>query len=212
MSHRSLLRTPFRYTFSNAALALIGINIVVYLLCNIYRDLAGYLGLNILLLVRGKMYWQPITYMFVHGSFSHILFNMLGILFFGTSVERSLGSREFLLLYFICGILSGIFSLIVYWFTGMYGVFLIGASGAIYGILLAYAVIFPRSQIFIWGIIPVPAPILVAVYALIEIGGQLFGSSGVAHMTHLAGLGITWLYFMIRMGINPYRVWKDAYR
>lgn len=88
-----------------------------------------------------------------------------------------------------------------------------GASGAIYAMLLAYAVIFPRSRIFIWGILPVPAPVLVIAYAVIELGSQIIGvSSNVAHMTHLAGFAFSWLYFVVRMGINPYKVWKNIYR
>ena len=71
---------------------------------------------------------------------------------------------------------------------------------------------FPRSIIFIWGIIPVPAPIMVLGYAVIEFVSQFVGSSNVAHMTHLAGFGFAWLYFVVRMGVHPVRVWKDAYR
>ena len=159
------------------------------------------------------MWWQPFTYMFVHGDFWHLFFNMLGLFFFGTSVERAIGSREFLLMYLVVGVLGGVTSLLVYFFTGIWLIFLIGASGAIYGILFAYAVIFPKNKIYIWGIIPVPSPILVIAYAVIELLNQFTGTrSGVAHMTHLAGFAFAFLYFVIRMGVNPIKVWKDAYR
>ena len=87
-----------------------------------------------------------------------------------------------------------------------------GASGAIYSVLFFFFFFFPRSIIFIWGLIPVPAPVLVLIYALIEIGSQFLGSSNVAHMTHLFGFLAAWLYFVIRMGIHPIKIWKDIYR
>ena len=112
----------------------------------------------------------------------------------------------------ICGVLCGLISLAVYTFFGL-NVLLVGASGAIYALLLTYAVIFPRSKIYIWGILPVPAPILILVYAIIEFGSQLTGSGGgIAHMTHLAGFAVAWLYLVIRMGIHPLKVWKNAFR
>lgn len=89
---------------------------------------------------------------------------------------------------------------------------LIGASGAIYGILFAYAVIFPRSRIFIYGLIPVPAPILVLIYAIIEFFSQFFSSLNVAHQAHLAGFGFAFLYILIRMGVNPIKVWRNVFR
>ena len=96
--------------------------------------------------------------------------------------------------------------------TGQYYVFLLGASGAIYAVLFAYAVVFPRSIIYIWGFIPLPAPVMVVVYALIELGSQFFKADNVAHLTHLFGFLSAWLYFVIRMGIHPVKIWKKTYR
>jgi len=158
------------------------------------------------------MYWQFITYMFLHSNKSHVFFNMIGLLVFGLPLEKAIGSREFTLFYFVTGALSGVFSYLLYKFTGNYGVVLLGASGAIYAVLFAYAVFFPRSIIYIWGLIPVPAPILVLIYAIIELGSQLFTTSNVAHMTHLFGFLAAWLYFVIRMRIHPLKIWKDSYR
>ncbi|AEE17739.1 rhomboid family intramembrane serine protease [Treponema brennaborense] len=206
------IRKPFPYSFYNASFIIIGVNVLVFVLTYLYPKLLSYLSLNVVYVVRYHMYWQPLTYMFVHGSFSHILFNMLGIFFFGVAVERAIGSKEFLLLYFCSGILCGVISFAIYYATGTF-VFLMGASGAIYALLLTYAVIFPRSRIFIWGILPIPAPLLIAIYAGIEIASQLFSlRDGVAHMAHLTGFAVAWLYLMIRMGINPWKVWKNAYR
>ena len=147
--------------------------------------------------------WQFMTYMFVHSGITHIVFNMLGLFFFGQAVERQMGSREFLLFYLLTGTLAGIFSFAVYFFTGS-NVILLGASGAVYAVLFAYAVYFPDSRIFILGIIPIKAKTLVLIYTAIELFSQ-FGSyrSGVAHLTHLAGFGFAFLYFIVRLGINP---------
>ena len=144
--------------------------------------------------------------MFVHASFSHLLFNLLGLFFFGMAVERSLGSREFTLFYLLTGTLAGLFSLAAFALGGALGTRLVGASGAVYAVLLAFAVINPRARIYIWGLVPVPAPLLVAGYTVIELWSELFGAGGaVAHLTHLAGFAVAALYFPVRHGVNPVR-------
>lgn len=209
----NFLHKPFRYTFFNATLILIAINVAVFFVTMQFPSLQSYLGMSVYGCVVYHYWWQPVTYMFVHGGFTHILFNMIGLFCFGIMVEKAIGSKEFLLLYFFCGIFDGLISLLLYYLTGQGYVLLIGASGAIYSILLVYAVLFPRSIISIWGIIPVPAPLLVIIYAVIEIGSQfLERSSGVAHLTHLTGFALAWLYLVVRMGLHPIRIWKDAYR
>ena len=209
--NKLFFRKPFKYTFFNATLYLILINFAVFLLTNIMPRLNPLIGLNTAYFLRYRLYWQIFTYMFVHNDLSHILFNMLALAFFGMPVEQTVGSKEFLLFYLISGIMSGFISFLVY---SNYRIFtlLIGASGAIYAVLFMYAVIFPRSKIYIWGLIPVPAPLLVIIYAIIETGSHLtYTLSHVAHFTHLAGFFIAWLYLVIRMGIHPLKVWKNAY-
>ena len=217
------LRKPFRYSFFNATIILIILNVAAHLLFSTFGLNKNSFGLNVFGFVYYHYFWQIFTYMFVHGDMSHLFFNMLALLIFGITIERTLGSKEFLLMYFAIGVLSGLFSLGVYYSFGRFlmangirpwtfGISLIGASGAIYGLLFAYAVLFPRSTIYIWGLIPVPAPIMVLGYAIIEFVSQFISSSNVAHMTHLAGFAFAWLYFVIRMGVNPIRIWKDAYR
>ena len=213
--NKPFFRKPFRYTFFNATLILVLINVAVYVLSWLLKNsnIKMLYSLNVLCINYYYMYWQFVTYMFIHGNFSHIFFNMLGLLMFGSYLEKAIGSKEFLLFYFVCGILSGFFSYIFYFFTHQYYAFLMGASGAIYAVLFAYAVFYPNSVIHIWGIIPVPAPILVLVYAIIEFLSQFFGSGqGVAHITHLFGFIVAWLYFVIRMGIHPIKIWKNAYK
>lgn len=210
MSKSLFFQRPFRYTFFNATLYLIGVNLVVFLATIKFPKLTVYLSMCPGLVVYYKMFWQFISYMFVHGSVQHIFFNMLALLCFGIHLERALGSKEFLLFYFVCGIFSGLCSFVLYWFTGSERVFLMGASGAIYALLLAYAVVFPRSIIYIWGLIPVPAPILVLIYALIEIFSEVFSiRGGTAHLAHLFGFLGAILYFIIRMKVNPFKIWKN---
>ena len=207
------IRIPFQYTFFNCTIWIIAINIFIYFLISVIPEFRHYLSLNVIFFVEYKMIWQPFTYMFVHGNIQHLFFNMLGLLFFGIAVEKAVGSKEFLLMYLVTGFLCGMLSFAVYYYFKMYRVFLMGASGAVYAMLLAYAVIFPRSKIFIWGIIPIPAPVLVVAYAVIELLSQLFGAnSGIAHLTHLGGFVFAWFYFVLRMGINPYKIWKSNYR
>lgn len=208
MSLLTTIRKPFRYEFKNAALMLIGFNLLLYLLTSSSRDLMLLLSLNPLYATRGGMFWQVFTYQFIHGSLGHLVSNMIGLLFFGISVERKVGSKEFLLLYLLSGTLCGVLSLLVYLATGVTHVYLMGASGAVFAILLAYAVLYPRSLIYLWAIVPIPAPILILGYAVMEMMYLVGGvNTGVAHATHLIGFGVSWLYFLIRFGVNPVRVW-----
>ena len=205
MSRDSLIRRPLRYSFRNLSLWLIAINVLTFALGYILPGVGGYLAMTPFLVLKGA-FWQPFTYMFVHANLTHLLVNMLGLFFFGSTVEKEMGSREFILYYLLTGLLAGVFSLAAYLFTGGAYITLLGASGAVFAVLLAYATLEPRSQILIWGIIPVRAPIMVIGYTLIELFSQIFGSkSSVAHLTHLAGFGFGWLYFLARFGVNPWR-------
>jgi len=209
----NIIRRPFRYRNDNVVLALIAINVLVYLAQMFLRQLniTTYFSLIPLAILRGWV-WQFVTYMFVHdpSSMSHILFNMLALFIFGTQVERQMGSREFLLYYFLTGILAGVFSFFVYWLTGAWMVFLMGASGAIYAVQLAYAVFFPRSVIYIWGILPLRAPVMVLGFTILGLVMMVTGLGGnVAHFTHLAGFAFGWFYFLLRFGINPWKAMRS---
>jgi len=207
MKH-TILNRKFRYSYSNVALKLIIINAVVFFLTMMVPRLYGYLALVPSYIVYRSWYWQVFTYMFVHADFTHILFNMLGLFMFGTPVERRLGSKEFLLFYLLTGTLSGIFSLISYLLAGT-NVILVGASGAVYAVLFAFAVLYPYARVFVFGIFPLRAPVLVILYTGIEMVNQVFGSTrGIAHLTHLAGFGFAFLYMMFRLRINPFDEWK----
>lgn len=209
---QSLIHRPFKYSYFHATFYVIILNLVVFLLTYIFPKLQYILSLNAGLIIYRKMFWQFFTYMYVHHGVSHIIFNMLGLLIFGTALEKAVGSKEFLLFYTVCGVLSGFLSFVVYYFTGSYRTMLAGASGAIYAVLFAYAVCFPNSKLYIWGLIPIQAPVLVLIYTVIELVEQFFTYSNVAHMTHLFGFLAAWLYFLIRMRIRPFKVWKEYLR
>jgi membrane associated rhomboid family serine protease len=207
MSLRSVIKKPFRYSFRNATVGLIVANVVVFLISAFVSEdwVNNVLGLSVGNLVGAHRYWQVVTYMFCHGGLSHIFFNMLGLYIFGVNVERRVGSREFLLFYFVVGTLSGIFSLFVYLLFGV-NTLLIGASGALFGVMLAFAVFYPDAEVYVFGILPMRAPIMVLGYTAIEVFSQFFSfQSGVAHLTHLAGFGVAYLYCMARYGINPWK-------
>ena len=204
----TMLNRKFRYSYTNVALKLIIANAVIFFLTQLMPQLYAYLAMVLVYTIYRYWYWQVFTYMFVHADFTHILFNMFGLFMFGMPVERRIGSKEFLLFYLLTGTFSGIFSLFSYYLSGT-NVILVGASGAIYAVLFAFAVLYPSARIFIFGLVPVRAPILVVLYTLLEIFNQVGGSTrGVAHLTHLAGFGFAFLYFILRMRINPIDEWK----
>jgi membrane associated rhomboid family serine protease len=145
--------------------------------------------------------------MFVHASPSHIFFNMFGLFIFGVQVEQRMGSREFLLFYLLTGTLAGAFSFVFLLLTGSYWTILLGASGAIFAVELAFACFFPNTLIYIWGILPLRAPVMVLGYTGLELFFSITGyRSGTAHFTHLAGFAFAWLYFLVRYGQNPWKL------
>jgi len=209
-----IVRQPFRYQNNNAVYWLIGINVLVFAIMYFLGEFSGFRrGIGLLTYVLSMIpvkvmqgwVWTFVTYMFVHGGFTHVLFNMLALFIFGTQVERYMGSREFLLFYFVTGVLAGVFSFGVFYFTAPYTP-LLGASGAIFAVELAFAVFYPDSIIYLWGILPLRAPIMVLGFTAIELFYSIFGlNQSVAHLTHLAGFGFAWLYFVIRFRINPWK-------
>jgi membrane associated rhomboid family serine protease len=134
--------------------------------------------------------WTIVTYMFLHAGLAHIFFNMLGLFFFGPRVEDRLGGKHFLWLYFLSGMGGAVFSFI---FARQYPV--VGASGAIFGVLLAFAMYWPREKIYIWMILPVEAWLLITIFIVATLYMGVRGSSsGVAHFAHLGGLAFAFGY------------------
>src|SRR5262249_22622759 len=149
-------------------------NVVMFFATTLLRsiDLDAILGLVPELVIRRLWIWQPVTYMFVHAGVFHILFNMLALWMFGTELERLWGTRFFLKFYFVTGIGAGILpilvSLLPFGFARViYSVPTVGASGAIFGLLLAYALYFPDRPIYMYFLFPVPARIFVLIMGAI---------------------------------------------
>lgn len=203
----SIINRQFRYTYSNSAAAIAVINIVAYgVVTFLFPRFLYIFSLIPSAVLYRHWYWQFFTYMFMHGGLWHLLFNMLALFMFGMPVERKIGTREFVLFYFLVGTLSGIASYIAFYLSGR-NVMLLGASGAIYGVMLLFSVFFPSAGVLLFGFIPMRASTLVLLYFCIEFFGSVFASGSIGHSTHLFGLLFAFLYVMIRMRIKPWRAW-----
>jgi membrane associated rhomboid family serine protease len=162
-----------------------------------------YFGLVPVLVWRNYFIWQILTYIFLHGGFSHILFNLLALYMFGGELENYWGSKKFLFYFLFCGIGAGICTVVL---TPYGFIPVIGASGAIYGLLLAFGWLFPNRLIYIYFLFPIPAKYFVIIFGLIELFFSIEGTGGgVAHLTHLGGLlfGLFYVaYPMIRQKLR----------
>ena len=177
-------------------------NIVIFFVSAFMPGLIRVFGLVPVAFWRGAV-WQVFTYMFFHGSMMHIFFNMFALWMFGTELEYRWGSRAFVWYYVITGVGAGLVT-VLFWHNSPIPV--IGASGAIYGILLAYGLTFPNRIILIGFLFPMPAKYVVVLFGMMEFF-SLFSMDGVAHITHLGGLftGLAYLYFLGR-GPRPRRI------
>ena len=151
--------------------------------------------------------WQLVTSAFLHGGFAHIALNMFALYSFGMMVERAVGARRFAWLYFASVLTASLAQLLVVTATLDRGaVPTVGASGGVFGVLLAFAFLFPHTRVMlIFPPIPMKAWMLVAVYAVIELTSGVFGTmQGVAHFAHLGG--------MLGAGITLFYWWHSANR
>ena len=204
--------------------------------------------------------WQLVSYMFLHGGFSHILFNMFALVSFGTILEREWGAERFLLFYFVCGIGAGLVQLAINWhqfanlhgqlvagglkpsaisallavgggemptdpkgeavLTDLYGIYatpMLGASGAIYGLLVAFGFLHPNAKLAIMFVpVPVAAKFVIPVLLLLDLfsgvtGFSLFGA-GIAHFAHLGGAAIGFLLMLLWRNRHQVIVEPPAYR
>ncbi len=152
--------------------------------------------------VRIPFVWQVVTYLFLHGGWMHILFNLLMLWMFGSDLERLWGSKQFLFYFFLTGIGAALFDVAL---QPNVQIPTVGNSGAVYGILLAYGMLFPDRPIFLWFVIPVKAKWFVLGMGLIEFFSSLSGpGTGVAHLAHLGGMLFGYMY--LRGGRFPYRL------
>lgn len=150
--------------------------------------------------------WTVVTYMFVHGGFMHLFMNMLALFFFGPPLEQKWGSRFFLRFYLVTGLGGAAFSVLLYSLTGP--TIMVGASGAIFGLLVAFALNWPDAKIFLYFVFPVPAKWFVAGLGALTLLSTVQGSTdGVAHWAHLGGLvtGFVYLRYGERIGRFAHR-------
>ena len=185
------------------------------IIANCLLFLATYLipSVNSLLGQYGQLFWvgsprfhlyQFVSYMFLHGSFSHLFFNMFALWMFGRTLEYELGSKRFLTYYMVCGIGAALLQMGIAALTGEVYFRLVGASGAVMGLLLAFGVMHPNNQIYI---MPLPFPIkakwFVIGYAVLEIALGWSGvNTGIAHFAHVGGMlwGLALLFWWRKRG------------
>lgn len=160
------------------AFKLVAICVVVFILQNIYTDLTDQFALDSAYLLSRP--WTIITYIFLHGSFEHLFYNMFALALFGSVLEKIIGGKKFLLTFFVSGIIAGIGSVIFYTSS-------IGASGAIYGIMGILAVLRPRMAVYV-GFVPLPMFLTVALWTAGDLLGLFFPTDLTAHGAHLFGL------------------------
>lgn len=127
--------------------------------------------------------WQLVTYMFMHGGWDHLLLNMFALWMFGQVLENWWGWKRFLFYYLVCGIGAGLINLLVPGWC-----ITVGASGAIYGLLLAFGMLFPNEYIYLYFLMPIKAKWFVIGYAVIELIEGFFSTGNVAHFAHLGGM------------------------
>lgn len=151
--------------------------------------------------------WQLVTYGFLHAGLGHLFFNMFALWMFGTQIENTWGSRRFAIFYFACVIGAGLVQLVVATLEpGAYPT--VGASGGVFGLLLAFGMMFPEQPIYIYFLFPIKAKWFVIIFGVLELYGGVVGQSTVAHFAHLGGMLFGFLliqYWRGRLPVKPER-------
>ena len=196
--------------FTDAIKTLISINFAIFILQSISSSEIMFFsnfGLVPKLVWSQLKIWQPFTYMFFHGDIWHVLINMFVLWMFGSELERVWGKKNFLHFYFITGVGSGLGTML---FGLQSTIPIVGASGAIYGVLLAYGVMFPNRTVYLYGIIPIKS-----IWFVIGIGVIAFFSSfnnftNISHLTHLFGMIIGYLY--LKRPVHFRSLWFSVFK
>ena len=188
--------------FTSAIKILVSINIGIFLLQTLSRVenlFFPLFGLVPKLVWSEAMIWQPFTYLFFHGGVWHVLINMFVLWMFGSELERLWGKKEFLKFYFFTGIGSGIATMV---FNLYSTIPVVGASGAVYGVLLAYGVTYPNRVVYLYGIIPIKSIWFVFGIGLIAFTSSFNNLSQVSHITHISGMIIGYILLKRPIRIN----------
>jgi len=186
---------------ANAAIFVLSVFLIKYII----------LALSLVpsLVYGGFQFWRVATYIFVHVDFSHFLFNMLILYFFGPPLEQIWGQKKFLTYYLVTGVGAGIVCVPFYWAVGVPDTPIVGASGALFGLLTAFALIYPNARVYVMFLVPVKAKWLVLFFMVMEfaatastLGGDT--SSRVASIAHLSGAIIGYFYLRRLMDLKAY--------
>ncbi|MCE5251838.1 rhomboid family intramembrane serine protease [bacterium] len=208
---------PFVYSYGlpKAIKSLLITNAVIFVITNLFIPSglwSALFGLTPLYILKKFWIWQFFTYMFLHGDFWHIGFNMFALWMFGSELEYNWGTRDFLKYYFTCGIGGGLLVLItsLIGFSNPYAT-TIGASGAIFGLLLAYGMMWPDRLILVFGILPMKALQFVILFGAIDlVMGLSRSNTKIAYFAHVGGFvtGFIYLKYGWRVMINLESIWK----
>jgi membrane associated rhomboid family serine protease len=184
------------WLMQNPVLAIIGVNIVFFIATSLQPSVKDSLGMTPLLVAHRP--WTILTAMFVHNNWEHIFFNMLALYFFGRMLTAIIGSGRFILIYFVGGIVGNLLFLAINFGSPS---LLIGASGAVYAVSGALAVLVPKAQIRFWGVIPMPLWVYVLIF-LVILSLPPFVPLGIAWQAHMGGLvaGLVGGYLWRRTG------------
>ena len=206
--------------FTNAIKVLVSVNFGIFVLQTLSNAEGLFFplfGLVPKMVWSELMIWQPFTYLFFHGGIWHVLINMFVLWMFGSELERLWGKSHFLKFYFVTGVGSGLLTML---FSLQSMTPIVGASGAIYGVLLAYGLTYPNRQIYLYGIIPIKSIWFVIGIGMIAFMSSFNNISQVSHITHLSGMLIGYLmlkrpvewrslWFSIRKRTLEYRVVQE---
>ena len=191
--------------FTDAIKILVSVNFGIFLLQTIARTEGMFFplfGLVPKLVWSEFMLWQPFTYLFFHGSIWHVLINMFVLWMFGSELERLWGKEHFLKFYFVTGVGAGLVT-IIFGLNSMTPI--VGASGAVYGVLLAYGLTYPNRTVYLYGIIPIKSLWFVIGIGVIAFMSSFDNVSQISHLTHLSGMMIG--YLMLKRPVRFNDLW-----
>jgi membrane associated rhomboid family serine protease len=220
MAYRSVSRSfssGYGGTFTPGVKWLLVINTAIFVVSYLtagtgLQELFRMLSLAPVAVLQSFAIWQLFTYQFLHGGFLHLLFNMLTLWMFGTTLERDWGTRRFLKYYLFCGVGAGMCDVAVNALIGNWNTRTIGSSGAVYGLLLAFGVLYPNVTVLFNFLFPLKAKYFVMIYGAMALLGSLQVNTGVSNVAHLGGMLFGFAYLKLRWGKIDVGVLRRQYQ